>query len=100
MSALHHLQLVGSVVKQGVEGVTLTPHAHVIVEGGELLGDHAVGEHSLSLGHNHDVHHNILRETDWGPEVASKGNQEVQDGHYVLGVHRLYTPSRLVPLKT
>ena len=99
MSGLHHLQLVRSVVKQGVEGVALTPHAHVVVEGGELLGDHPVGEHALPLSHNHNIHNNILGETDGGPEVASKGDEEVEDGDDVLGVHRLDTPACLVALQ-
>ena len=40
-----HLELVGGVVEEGVEGVPLAAHPHVVVEGGQLLRDHSVGQH-------------------------------------------------------
>ena len=42
---MFHLELVRCVVEEGVEGVPLAAHPHVIVERGQLLRDHSVGEH-------------------------------------------------------
>ena len=40
-----YLELVRCVVEEGVEGVPLTTHPHVVVERSQLLSDHAVSEH-------------------------------------------------------
>ena len=92
-------QLVRGVVEQSVEGISLTPHTHVVVEPGELLRDDPVGEDALPLGDDHHVHHHVLREPDGGPEVPGKGHQQMEDGDDVLGMNRLDTPPRLVPLE-
>ena len=92
-------QLVRGVVEQRVEGVPLAAHAHVIVAAGQLLGDDAVGEDALALGDDHHVHHHVLGEADGGAEVPGEGDQEVEDGHDVLGVDGLDTPPGLVPLQ-
>ena len=40
-----YLELVRCMVEEGVEGVSLAAHPHVVVERGQLLCDHSVGEH-------------------------------------------------------
>ena len=40
-----YLKLVRCVVEEGVEGVPLTTHPHVVVERSQLLSDHAMSEH-------------------------------------------------------
>ena len=92
-------QLVRGVVEQRVEGVPLAAHAHVVVAAGQLLGDDAVGEDALALGDDHHVHHHVLGEADGGAEVPGEGDQEVEDGHDVLGVDGLDAPPGLVPLQ-
>ena len=52
----------------------------------ELLGDDAMCEDPLPLGHNDHVHHHVLREPDWGPEVPGQRHQQVEDADNVLGV--------------
>ena len=96
---LHHQQLVRCVVEESVECVSLTSHPDVVIEPRQFLSDDAVGENALPLGDNDHVHHHVLREPDGGPEVPRQGDQEVEDGHDVLGVDRLDTPPRLVPLE-
>ena len=44
-----YLELVGCVVEECVKGVSLAAHPNVVVERGQLLRDHSVGEH-LSRG--------------------------------------------------
>ena len=44
-----YLELVGCMVEEGVKGVSLAAHPNVVVERGQLLCDHSVGEH-LSRG--------------------------------------------------
>ena len=92
-------QLVRGVVEQRVECVPLAAHADVVVAAGQLLGDDAVGEDALALGDDHHVHHHVLGEADGGAEVPGEGDQEVEDGHDVLGVDGLDAPPGLVPLQ-
>merc|ERR1719237_734517 len=92
---LHHLQLVRCVVEEGVEGVPLAAHSHVVVERGQLLRDHSVGEHPLSFCHNHDIHNNILWQSNRSPEMPCKSDQKVEDGDDVLRVNRLNAPTCL-----
>ena len=40
-----YLKLVRGMVEEGVEGVPLTTHPHVVVERSQLLSDHAMSEH-------------------------------------------------------
>ena len=92
-------QLVRGVVEQRVECVPLAAHADIIVAAGQLLGDDSVGKDTLALGDNHHVHHHVLGEADGGAEVPGEGDQEVEDGHDVLGVDGLDAPPGLVPLQ-
>ena len=40
-----YLKLVRGMVEEGVEGVPLTTHPHVVVERSQLLSDHSMSEH-------------------------------------------------------
>ena len=83
---LDNHQLVGSMVKESIEGISLTPHAHIIVAPGELLSDDPGGEDTLSLGHNDNIHLNILWHPDGGPEVSGQGHQQMEDGDNVFSM--------------
>ena len=97
---LDNQQLLRSMVKESIKGVSLTPHPHIIIVTSQLLGNDSVGEDPLSLGHDHHVHDDILRESDGGSEVPGQGDQEVEDGDNVLGVDGLHAPPGLVSLQT
>ena len=77
-----YLKLVRCVVEEGVKGVPLTTHPHVVVERSQLLSDHAVSEHlkkniivinmetetfwshPFSFCHDNNVHDNVLRQSN------------------------------------
>ena len=80
-----YLELVRCVVEEGVEGVPLTTHPHVVVERSQLLSDHAMSEHlkknicgwsmkteefwshPFSFCHDNNVHDNVLRKSNRSP---------------------------------
>merc|ERR1719422_2549814 len=87
-------------VKQSVECISLTSHSNIIIASSQLLSNDAMGQDTLPLGHNNNIHHHIFRKTDGSSEVSSQSYQKMEDGHNVLSVNRLHTPSCLVSLKT
>lgn len=66
-----HLQLVGRVVEERVEGVPLLLQAQIVVLRRELLRDDAVLQPALHFGHDHHVHDHVFRQPNRGPEVPA-----------------------------
>ena len=80
-----YLKLVRCVVEEGVEGVPLATHPHVVVERSQLLSDHSMSEHlktkiygwsmetetcwshPFSFCHDHNVHDNVLWQSNRSP---------------------------------